>query len=66
MVSLLEQRDHIYASITDTMGRYTPVVEPHRYRVRFVPVVDKQPSERDIKEVLHFNSRYSIGGIPLR
>lgn len=35
------------ASLDDLMSRYTPAVAPHRYRVRFVPVVQKDSSEEE-------------------
>lgn len=41
------QKDHLVASLDDLMSRYTPAVAPHRYRVRFVPVVQKDSSEEE-------------------
>nr|XP_022336011.1 uncharacterized protein LOC111132493 [Crassostrea virginica]XP_022336012.1 uncharacterized protein LOC111132493 [Crassostrea virginica]XP_022336013.1 uncharacterized protein LOC111132493 [Crassostrea virginica]XP_022336014.1 uncharacterized protein LOC111132493 [Crassostrea virginica] len=41
------QKDHVVASVDDLMSRYTPSVAPHRYKVRFVPVVQRESSEEE-------------------
>ena len=33
------QKDHIRLSVTTALSKFRPPVEPHRYEVRFIPVV---------------------------
>lgn len=50
------QKEHFLASLDDLMGRYTPVVPPHRYKVLFVPVVETNSSKEDILQLCSFDS----------
>lgn len=36
------QKDHIVGSLDDLLSRYCPPVKSHRYKVKFVPVVDDE------------------------
>ncbi|XP_064599194.1 uncharacterized protein LOC135465782 isoform X2 [Liolophura sinensis] len=40
------QKDHVQASLDDLMMRYSPPVKPHRYKLQFIPVLDKALSEQ--------------------
>ncbi|OWF47152.1 uncharacterized protein LOC110454745 [Mizuhopecten yessoensis] len=42
------QKDHVVSSLDDLMSRYTPPVKQHRYKIRFVPVVDQDATEEEI------------------
>ncbi|XP_048752200.2 uncharacterized protein LOC125663844 [Ostrea edulis] len=41
------QKDHVVGSLDDLMSRYTPHVAPHRYKVKFVPVVQEDCTEEE-------------------
>ncbi|XP_061197361.1 uncharacterized protein LOC133205542 [Saccostrea echinata] len=41
------QKDHVIGSLDDLMSRYTPPVAPHRYKVKFVPVIQKECTEEE-------------------
>lgn len=42
------QKDHVVGDLDDLMNRYNPPVKRHRYKVRFVPVVDQDATEAEI------------------
>ncbi|XP_060081569.1 uncharacterized protein LOC132560884 [Ylistrum balloti] len=53
-------KDHVVGSLDDLMARYNPPVKQHRYKVRFVPVVDKDATEAEIIQHTLANSDLSI------
>ena len=57
------QKDHLVASLDDLMSRYTPPVESHRYKIRFVPAVDSDASPEDIHGQVNYDSRL-VSNIP--
>lgn len=54
---LLLQMDHIIENLKDVMNRFKPPVEPHRYSVEFIPVVQSDMSMEDIKKAITFDPR---------
>ncbi|KAK7507560.1 hypothetical protein BaRGS_00001495 [Batillaria attramentaria] len=50
------QKEHFVGALNDVMARYSPPVAPHRYKVRFVPVVDSDSSREDILQLCSFDS----------
>lgn len=53
------QKEHFLGSLDDLMSRYIPPVAPHRYKVRFVPVVDSDSSKEDILQLCTFDASRS-------
>ena len=51
------QKDHIISSLDDLFARYTPPVEPHRYSVEFIPVVDLTATEQEKLDILTYDPR---------
>ncbi len=51
------QKDHIVLSLDDTMSRYNPPVETHRYSIKFVPAVHPNCSTKEILATVTHNSR---------
>ena len=51
------QMDHFRAQLEDVMGRYHPPVEPHRYDVKFIPVVNNNASDEEILSATTFKPR---------
>ncbi|KAK6185162.1 hypothetical protein SNE40_007455 [Patella caerulea] len=50
------QKDHVTGSLQDLMGRYTPPVKSHRYKIKFIPVLSKGVSEKDITRQCSYDS----------
>ena len=44
-------------ALDDLLQRYTPPVEKHRYQINFVPVVDKDMTEKEIEIAVNYDSR---------
>lgn len=51
------QQDHVTGSLDDLMSRYKPPVKKHRYRLKFVPVVDHKCSEEEIIKQCSYDAR---------
>ncbi|KAK3605672.1 hypothetical protein CHS0354_013469 [Potamilus streckersoni] len=54
------QKDHIVGSLDDLFSRYNPPVKPHRYRVRFVPVVKSDSTPDEIITQCSFDSSETV------
>lgn len=52
------QKDHLVTAVDDLMTRYIPPVESHRYKVEFVPVVDKESKEEERMQIVHYDSQW--------
>lgn len=52
------QMDHILQNMEDLMRRYRPPVEPHRYSVEFLPVVQSNISDEELKKAVTFDPRF--------
>ena len=54
------QKDHVWTSVNEVMSRYKPPVEDHRWNIQFVPVVESKLNDREIKDLLRYDSRLVI------
>ncbi|XP_063441186.1 uncharacterized protein LOC134721860 [Mytilus trossulus] len=54
------QQDHVMGSLDDLMSRYKPPVKKHRYRIKFVPVVDPKCSEEEIIKQCSYDASDNI------
>lgn len=52
------QMDHMLQNMEDLMRRYRPPVEPHRYSVEFLPVVQSNISDEELKKAVTFDPRF--------
>ncbi|XP_059145889.1 protein tofu-2-like [Physella acuta] len=51
------QKDHVVGSLHDLMTRYVPPVAPHRYKIKFVPVIAPKDKEEEMIELANFDSK---------
>ena len=52
------QKDHITVNIIDLLSRrYLPPVERHRYKIKFVPVVEGDLTEDQREAALSYDAR---------
>lgn len=49
--------DHIERNVQDVMNCYTPQVPQHRYSINFMPVVNANNSNSDIRKTVVFDPR---------
>ena len=54
--NLILQKDHLVAALDDLMSRYTPPVQQHRYKVRFVPVVEENTTPEQRAAILAYST----------
>ncbi|XP_064640322.1 uncharacterized protein LOC135495522 [Lineus longissimus] len=50
------QKDHLLTSMDDLASRYDPPLLKHRYKVRFVPVLDNNCTDDDISALTSFDN----------
>ncbi|XP_074645719.1 schlafen-like protein 2 [Tubulanus polymorphus] len=60
MVLTQYQMDHIVASVDDLMSRYSPPVQSHRYKIKFVPCVSKNATDDEIAIQSSFDQRKTV------
>ncbi|ESO98238.1 hypothetical protein LOTGIDRAFT_159033 [Lottia gigantea] len=54
------QKDHVVGSLQDLMSRYNPPVLSHRYKVRFIPVIDKGCTPSQIAQQCNYDSSLMV------
>lgn len=50
------RKDHIKVELDDVMASYKPPVERHRYKIKFVPVVEENATKEEIDHVLSYDA----------
>ncbi|XP_013418493.1 uncharacterized protein LOC106179420 [Lingula anatina] len=53
-------KDHMVVAVDDLMSRYTPPVASHRYKIRFIPVVQRDATEEQIETLCNYDSSIHI------
>ncbi|XP_025084686.1 uncharacterized protein LOC112558434 isoform X2 [Pomacea canaliculata] len=57
------QKEHFLESLDDLMMRYEPTVAPHRYNVKFIPVIEQNTTEADILKLCTYDSSFAAASL---